>query len=90
MPRRWFACAQVVPHITDAIQQWIKSTAKLPVDSLDQEVRPGLGLTPATSAPGLGLLDQDVHSWSRHPPLLGTRTTNTRNACALRPDVLPA
>ena len=37
-----FVCAQVVPHITDAIQQWIKSTAKLPVDSLDQEVRPRL------------------------------------------------
>jgi hypothetical protein len=87
MPRRWVACfAQVVPHITDAIQQWIKSTAKLPVDSLDQEARPrlrrdwahpchirtGTGLTPATSAPGLGSLDQEVHSWSHHPPLLGT------------------
>lgn len=30
---------QVVPHITDALQDWIVGVSKKPVDNSDQEVR---------------------------------------------------
>lgn len=34
-----FAILQVVPHITDALQDWIVDVSKKPVDDSDQEVR---------------------------------------------------
>lgn len=30
-------CVQVVPHITDAIQEWIERVAKIPVDDSGEE-----------------------------------------------------
>lgn len=34
----FYAILQVVPHITDALQDWIVDVSKKPVDHSDQEV----------------------------------------------------
>ena len=32
-----FVCFAVVPHITNAIQEWVERVAKVPVDGLEEE-----------------------------------------------------